>query len=400
MNQAISSVPESASRLETIGQLRAQIVDVMPDAETMWHTAVQPARPGWAGRMARRAPPMEAPPAFRGHLSVEPDQAYGFLKERFAKLGYTPLLRRQGEHDLIVALAHLFPDGAQAKQQSVRWVPNILLLLLTIVSTTIMGAIMEQSAGLMKNPMLLFQQPALILTGIPASLTIMGILGVHELSHYFVARRHGLETTLPYFIPVPFGFGTMGAIIRIRTPWQNRKALFDVGVAGPLGGLLVALPLFFLGLMTSPHQLPIPEGTALGSPLLLRWIEDAVYAIRGIPKEHEIYVNAMTFAAWFGLVVTGFNLLPVGQLDGGHVAYAVLGRWARVLGVIVLGSLIILGMWMWNGWYIWAAFIFLSGWQHPAPLNALAPLGGKRLALGLLIFVLIVLLFTPAPFPI
>jgi Zn-dependent protease len=399
MNQGESNYPESTSRLETIGQLRAQLVDVMPDAETMWKVSTEPPR-GWASRLARRVQPIEPPLTFRGRLAVDADQAYKTLKERFATLGYTPLLRRHGDHDLIIALARVFPDGTQSKLPPARWVPNVLLLLLTIVTTTLMGAVMEQGELLVKNPMLFFQRPALILTGIPASLTIMSILGIHELGHYFMARRHGLETTLPYFIPVPFGFGTFGAIIRIRTPWQNRKALFDVGIAGPLAGLIVALPLFFLGLMISPHQLPIPEGTPLGSPLLLRWMENAVYAIRGIPEHHEIYVNAMTFAAWFGLVVTGFNLLPVGQLDGGHVAYAVLGRWARILGIVVLGTLVILGIWAWSGWYMWAAFIFLSGWQHPAPLNALAPLDRKRILLGLLAFVLIVLLFTPAPFPI
>lgn len=400
MNQEGSNLSESTSRLETIGQLRAQLIDMMPDAETMWRGAIEPPQ-GWAGRLARRTQPAEGgPPTFRGHLVVDSDQAYNLLRARFAELGFTPLFQRHGDYDLIIALPHVFPDGAQSKLPPARWIPNALLLLLTIVTTTLMGAVMEQGELLMQNPMLFFQRPALILTGIPASLTIMSILGVHELGHYFVARRHGLETTLPYFIPVPFGFGTFGAIIRIRTPWQNRKALFDVGVAGPLAGLLVALPLFFLGLMTSPHQPPIPEGTPLGSPLLLRWMENAVYAIRGIPEHHEIYVNAMTFAAWFGLVVTGFNLLPVGQLDGGHVAYAVLGRWARILGIAVLGALVILGIWAWSGWYMWAAFIFLSGWQHPAPLNALAPLGRKRGLIGLLVFALIVLLFTPAPFPI
>jgi membrane-associated protease RseP (regulator of RpoE activity) len=262
-----------------------------------------------------------------------------------------------------------------------------------------MGAVIEQSQALMQDPLLLFRQPALLLTGLPASMTIMSILGVHELGHYFVARRHGLETTLPYFIPVPFGFGTFGAIIRIRTPWENRRALFDVGLAGPLAGLVVALPLFFLGLMLSPHRPPMPDGMPLGSPILLRWMEDAVYALRRIPEHHEIYVNSMTFAAWFGLVVTGFNLLPVGQLDGGHVAHALLGRWGRVVGIVVLIGLVVLGALAWEGWYMWAAMIFLSGWQHPDPLNTVAPLGRARTVIGLFTFILIALLFTPTPFP-
>jgi membrane-associated protease RseP (regulator of RpoE activity) len=259
---------------------------------------------------------------------------------------------------------------------------------------------LEQGEALQQNPMIFFERPSLLLTGIPAALTIMGILGIHELAHYFVARKHGLQSSLPYFIPSPFGIGTFGAIIRIQTPWENSKALFDVGMAGPVAGFLVALPLFFVGLLISPAMPPIPEGVPLGSPLLLRWIEELVYLIRGIPQDHEIYVNAMTFAAWFGLVVTGFNLLPVGQLDGGHVAYAVLGRWARLVGIAVLVLLALLGALVWQGWYVWAGLILFSGWRHPAPLNTLAPLGKTRTIVGVAILVLLILLFTPAPFPI
>lgn len=393
-----SSTYEPISRLEMVGQLRALLVDVMPDAETMWSTLGRQPGTNAPGRMARQSA-MQNPLAFRGHLAVDSEEAYPLLRERFASLGYTPLLRQEGDYDVAVALPLLFESARQGAKPA-RWMPNLILLLITIVTTTLMGAVMEQGELLAQNPLALFQQPLLILTGIPASLTIMSILGVHELAHYFVARRHGLATTLPYFIPVPFGFGTFGAIIRIRTPWENRRALFDVGLAGPLAGFLVALPLFFVGLLLSPARPPIPDGVPLGSPLLLKWVENLVYLIRGIPQDYEIYVNAMTFAAWFGLVVTGFNLLPVGQLDGGHVAYAVLGRWARVLGFVVLASLIPLGFLLWNGWFVWAAFIFLSGWQHPEPLNALAPLGLKRLALGIGAFALIVLLFTPAPFPV
>jgi membrane-associated protease RseP (regulator of RpoE activity) len=394
------------SRLEIIGQLRAHLTDIMPEAETLWATqraAEENANDRRPLARVLRLPgrqTIENPIAFRGHLATDSAQAYGLLRGRFAGLGYTPLLRHQEGFDFVIAIPYVFGSKEGSKATPRKWVPNLVLLLITLLTTTLMGAIMEQSELLMANPRLLFQQPWLILTGIPASLTIMSILGIHELAHYFVARRHGLETTLPFFIPIPFGFGTFGAIIRIRTPWENRKALFDVGVAGPLAGLLIAFPLFFVGLMLSPARPPIPEGTSLGSPLLLRGIEELVYAIRAIPPEHEIYVNAMTFAAWFGLVVTGFNLLPVGQLDGGHVSYAVLGRWGKTVGILTLVSLVALGTFVWSGWYVWAAFIFLSGWQHPAPLNALEPLGRKRMILGILVFVLTALLFTPAPFPI
>jgi membrane-associated protease RseP (regulator of RpoE activity) len=367
---------EPISRLEIVGKLRAQLTDVMPDAETLW----------------QQSGPSNV--QFRGHLAIDPTSAYSMLRERFATLGYTPLLRNQSGYDVIVAIRHLF------RAQRTRPIGNIILFLLTLVTTTLTGAVLEQGEVLQQNPMIFFERPLLLLTGIPAALTIMGILGIHELAHYFVARRHGLQSSLPYFIPSPFGVGTFGAIIRIQTPWENSKALFDVGMAGPVAGFLVALPLFFVGLLISPAMPPIPEGVPLGSPLLLRWIEELVYLIRGIPQDHEIYVNAMTFAAWFGLVVTGFNLLPVGQLDGGHVAYAVLGRWARLVGIAVLVLLALLGALVWQGWYVWAGLIFFSGWRHPAPLNTLAPLGKTRTLVGVAILVLLILLFTPAPFPI
>lgn len=383
---------EPISRLEVIGQLRAQLVDVLPDAETLWH--LQPEGPS----TRRKREVTDGSFAFRGHLAMDSSEAYALLRERFAALGYTPLFRQQGGYDIVIAIRRVF-GSSTAHSGARQWLPNLILLLITVVTTTLMGALYERGDVILQDPSIVLQRPWILLAGIPASFTIMSILGVHELAHYFAARKHGLETSLPYFIPVPFGFGTFGAIIRIRTPWENRKALFDVGLAGPLAGLMVALPLFFIGLLNSPAQLPIPEGSPLGSPLLLRWIEDWVYAVRGIPPNHEIYVNAMTFAAWFGLVVTGFNLLPAGQLDGGHVAAAVLGRWARVLGSAVLVGLVILGTVIWNGWFTWAVFIFLSGWRHPAPLNALEPLGWKRQVIGILAFILIILLFTPSPFP-
>lgn len=375
MEENKNPISEPTSRLELIGQLRSRLIEVLPDAETLW---------------SQRE---EATISFRGHLALDPERAYALLRGRFAEIGYTPLLREQDGYNVVVALPHVF------EPKPTRWIVNLVLLVLTLLTTTAMGAVMEQGERLLENPRLLFEQPLLFLTGIPASLTLMSILGIHELAHYFVARKHNLDRSLPYFIPVPFAFGTLGAIIFAREPWENRKTLFDVGIAGPLAGFAVALPLFFIGLMLSPASPPIPDSTPLGSPLLLRWIEDLVYLLRGIPQDHEIYVNAMTFAAWFGLVITGVNLLPAGQLDGGHIAHALLGRWASVLGIFVLLTLFALGAVMWKGWFLWAAFILFSGWQHPAPLNALAPLGKKRAVIGVLVWLLTFLLFTPVPFP-
>lgn len=189
----------------------------------------------------------------------------------------------------------------------------------------------------------------------------------------------------------------MGAIIRIRAPWESRKALFDVGIAGPVAGLIIALPIFFVGLLISPVLPPQPNSVTLGSPLLLRWLEDLVHVIRQIPPGYDIYVNAMAYFAWFGVVITGYNLMPIGQLDGGHVIYALLGRWAQVVGIITLVAMFALGALVWNGWYVWAALIMFSGWRHPPPLNSVAPLGTRRMVVGILLFVLAALILTPLP---
>jgi hypothetical protein len=374
-NTDASSPPEPSSRLELIGQLRTCLIELMPDAETLWNQS------------------NDSTIAFRGHLTMDADQAYATLRECFAERGYTPLLRRQKESDVVIAIHQAF-----APQRRTHWAINLILFLLTLCTTTLMGALIEQGELLLENPRLLLEQPGLLLTGLPAALTIMGILGVHELAHYFVARRHGLDSSLPFFIPMPFSpVGTMGAIIRIRAPWASRKALFDVGIAGPVAGLVVALPIFFFGLLTSPVLPPQPNSVALGSPLLLRWMENLVHVIRQIPPGHDIYVNAVAYFAWFGVIITGYNLMPIGQLDGGHVIYALLGRWAQVVGIITLIAMFTLGALVWNGWYVWAALIMFTGWRHPPPLNTVAPLGTTRTVVGILLFLLTILLVTPIP---
>jgi len=372
---------ENTSRLEAVAQLRAQLAGILADTETLWETA-----PKQSGAQVLR---------FRGHMITDSGEGYPLLRQRFAALGYTPIVRREGEYEVVTALPIVFASSTPK-----RWWINLVLFLLTIASTTLVGAVLEQELPFDESMMRIFQDPRLLLSGIPASLTIMGILTVHEFGHYFAARKHGLDSSLPYFIPLPFGLiGTMGAIIRMRTPWEDRDALFDVGAAGPLAGIAIALPLFFIGLMVSPALPPQPGGVPLGTPLLLRWMEDLVYVLRGIPQDYDIYVNSWAFTAWFAVFVSGLNLLPIGQLDGGHVAYAVLGDRMRVLSTVVLVVLGALAIFLWSGWYMWIGFSFLSGWMHPPPLNALAPLSKTRRILGYCVFALMVLLFTPAPFP-
>lgn len=383
-----------AHRLEMIGLLRTHLAGILADAQTVWEPSAR--APGLAGQLVRRLGSSRTLVAFRGHLTMDPGEGYRLLRQRFETIGYTPTLHREGEWEVVTALPAVFGQSRPRRP----WV-NLLLFALTFLTTTFMGALLEQSELLVERGLTLFlEQPWRLLSGIPTALTIMGILGLHELAHYFTARKNKLDSSLPYFIPVPFGFGTFGAIIRMRTPWENRNALFDVGVAGPIAGILVALPLFFLGLLSAEAMPPMPEGMPLGTPLLLRWMEDIVYLVRGIPEQYELYISAWAFAAWFGIVVSGFNLMPIGQLDGGHVAYALFGKYTRYLSIAVLIAIAVMAFLLWGGWFAWLAFTFLSGWLHPPPLNMLEPLSKGRVLLGIGVLILTALIFTPIPFPV
>ncbi len=258
------------------------------------------------------------------------------------------------------------------------WV-NILLFLLTIASTYFVSQ-----------------------SGVYV-VSIMGILFCHEMGHYVTARRYGIRATLPYFIPMPLPpFGTLGAVIRMEHVVPNRKALFDVGVAGPLAGLVVALPVTIYGLAHSPI-VPLSgmaEGTLqLGDSLLFKFLS---YLVVGpVPKGYDVVLHPAAYAGWVGLLVTALNLLPVGQLDGGHVVYAMLGgRKSRLVFYLALvGFAVILVFFYW-GWALMVIFIVVFALKHPPPLDDWTPIGKKRLILGIVVMVIFFLSFTPVPFKI
>jgi membrane-associated protease RseP (regulator of RpoE activity) len=204
-----------------------------------------------------------------------------------------------------------------------------------------------------------------------------------------------VDVTLPYFIPVPFGLGTFGAFIQMKSPAQDKKALFDVGVTGPLAGFVVAIPALIVGLLMSPVVPYDGRSDALGTSLLVEWL---VNLFRPHPAGYAVALSPVALAAYFGLLVTGFNLLPIGQLDGGHVAYTLLGRWARPVALATLVSLVFMGTLFWNGWLTWAFLVMLTGIDHPAPLNEVTELDTGRRILGWLTLGLFVLLVTPKPF--
>jgi membrane-associated protease RseP (regulator of RpoE activity) len=239
---------------------------------------------------------------------------------------------------------------------------------------------------------------------------LLGILFCHEMGHYVTARYYGMDVTLPYFIPAPPSFlgvpflGTFGAIIRMQSPPRHRRALLHIGAAGPIAGFCVALPAMIYAYATST-VVPLSTGMggpSLAEPLLLQIIG---YLIVGpLPSDMSLALNSVGLAAWFGLLVTVFNLLPIGQLDGGHIIYALLGRRARYVSRAVIGALLVLGVldlawpgWGWPGWILWAFLGWLSGRRQPTVLDQHAPLSRSSQVIAAIALVIFILCFMPVP---
>jgi membrane-associated protease RseP (regulator of RpoE activity) len=239
-----------------------------------------------------------------------------------------------------------------------------------------------------------------LLAGLPYAITLLGILGVHELGHYVAARLHGVQATLPYFIPLPFGLGTLGALIHIKSPMKDRRVLFDIGLAGPYAGLFVAFPLFLLGLFLSSSQIvPVTLDALtlerLGSSIFMNIALDF---LADVPQGQTIIVHPILFAAWWGIFVTAINLLPVGQLDGGHTSYALFGRYAHPIALITFLLLIVAGALLQQlSWFIWAFFIMLGGLRHPPPMNDISDVGPVRKVVGIITIFVFVVIFVPVP---
>ncbi|HKZ69121.1 MAG TPA: site-2 protease family protein [Anaerolineales bacterium] len=331
---------------------------------------------------------------FIGRLLTTAEDAYRIVGERFRRLGYTAFLRRENGEDVIVA-----QRGVSRLTQSNPLI-NLALLLATIATTMFAGAGFAQVniARALQLASTAGQWGGLLealAAGAPFAITLLLILGVHEMGHYIAARIHGVSVTLPYFIPFPFGLGTFGAFIQLKSPVENRKALFDVGLAGPVAGFVVAVPLLIVGLLASGVVPSVSEAGRLGTSVLVRWLLDFVHP-HG--PGYAVALHPIAIAAWFGMLVTGFNLLPMGQLDGGHVAYAVLGKFARPLAYLAFGALILMGFTVWSGWWTWAFLAMLTGLRHAQPLNDITPLDPVRKFVGALTLLWFLLIITPKPF--
>ena len=239
-----------------------------------------------------------------------------------------------------------------------------------------------------------------LLLGLPYSITVLAILLAHEMGHYLTCRYYGIRATLPFAIPAPFPFpfGTLGAVIRIKSPFRDRRQLFDVGIAGPLAGFVLIVPALIIGLgYSTDFTPPSPGGTTyeFGEPLLFRLAAE-LFVPAG--EDWNINLHPIGWAAWFGMLATGMNLLPIGQLDGGHIVYALLGRRGhRTVSYAALGGLVALGIWCFFGYLCFAVILVFMGLKHPAPSVPAGTLDRRRILAAVAGLLLLVLTFIPAP---
>ncbi|MGQ9570375.1 MAG: site-2 protease family protein [Thermodesulfovibrionales bacterium] len=269
---------------------------------------------------------------------------------------------------------------------------HLLLFIITFLSTLFAGAM---QAGIN-----VIERPEMIHKGFPFALTLMSILLAHELSHYFASKRYRVKATLPYFIPAPTLIGTFGAFIKMKSPIFTREALFDIGISGPLAGFIISLVVSIIGLSYSKivSLQEVKGGISLGDSLLFSILSDLILDYR--PGIQDILLHPIAFAGWIGFFVTSINLLPVGQLDGGHIAYALFGEKHEHLSKIFVLLMLLLGLFLWIGWAVWAFLLLILGLRHPPILHSEIPLDGKRRFLGWLSFGILILTFIPVPFKI
>jgi len=329
--------------------------------------------------------------AFGGRLLLPPASALSELLARFRPFGYTPFL--QTAEGLTWVRALPFVDVDVPARPGL----NLSLFVLTVIATFLAGALPLGAIPFVDvNPL----TEGNVASGAQFAGTLLAILGTHEFGHYFTARAYGASVSLPFFIPAPppFLFGTLGAIIRMRSPARNRNSLFDIAAAGPLAGLVVALPALWIGLGWSKIG-AVPAGAAVvfGDSLLMRGFTWLMFG--QLPPGHDVFVHPVALASWVGLFVTALNLIPVGQLDGGRIAYALFGPWHRQVSIATFVGLLALGTVTGSAnWFVWAFLLFfVLGFRHQPPLDDLSPLTRGRYAVGVLCLVLLVLLIPPVP---
>lgn len=360
----------------------------------------------------------------RGQLLRPSADIFSRWLAEFNSRGFTPFLR-QDEKEASVSGQNVVLQVMRGVVPRTRSNPliNLLLFVITLLSTLFVGVLygvdieMDPSAGILALIWQILTTPSLLVQGAPFAITLLGILSAHEFGHYFAARYHKVAVTLPYFLPMPFGFGTLGAFIRLKEPVPDRRKLFDIGVAGPLAGLALAVPLLFYGLSTSEVLIPptMPGAMLEGNSIFYYFAKLWTFG-QPLPNPAtgmDVMMNDITFAAWIGLLVTALNLLPLGQLDGGHTVFALFGKGARIFNWATLGGMLLLGVAGlgavqaripglenvgWSGWFMWLVLInVLGGPFHPPPLDDVTELDPRRRWLGYAVIAIFVLIFVPVP---
>lgn len=370
---------------------------------------------------------------FRGRLlEVDTERTFFQLEEKLKSFQMAPLFRiEEGRHVILIV------DYSKVPGESNPWI-NLLMFLLTVVSVLLTGAFYNSETLLTGDmakdiPVILakFTTFSLIKEGWPFAVSMLGILVAHEFGHYLMGHHYGIRMTLPYFIPLPFSpFGTMGAVINMKEKPRNRRQLLDIGLAGPLAGLIVTIPVLYIGLkLSSLDTLPMvnagPTAETLsleGNSIIYLFLKFLVFGkLLPAPVDFgqagpvfywlryfftstpfpaggtDVMLSSVAWAGWAGLLVTALNLIPAGQLDGGHVLYVLVGKERmQKLYPVLLVSLIGLGF-VWSGWWFWAAILFLFGRFYAEPADQITPLDNKRKILAILGLVIFLLVFIPVP---
>lgn len=315
----------------------------------------------------------------RGHLKGAPEAVYPPMRRRVERLGYTPYMRPHGQaHEI------LFVPGVAARSPTNPQI-NLVLFIATIISTIFTGAI-------------LFDENFNLANGLMFGGALMGILTAHEAGHYVVSRLRQVPVTLPYFIPLPAPLsftGTMGAVIVQREPFENRRTLLEIAAAGPIAGFIVAGPLLIIGYLLSNIEPNLPSNGDViyfGDSLLTLLMT----VLRFGTPDALINLHPIGFAAWIGLLITGINLLPAGQLDGGHVVYALLGHRAKYVSYATIAVMAALAF-VSQTWILWVVLLFLFGRHHPPSLNEAVTLKPVHFLLIVACVLIFVLVFVPRP---
>lgn len=283
---------------------------------------------------------------------------------------------------------------------------NVLLFVVTVFTTFFIGFSWSmnyvyadriiQDVKFSITPEMMMN-PQIIFLSMLYAIALIGVLLGHELGHFLTCRYYKIDATLPYFIPAPTLIGTLGAFIKIKSPITQKRQLFDIGIAGPLTGFILSVPTLIYGLSLSKvvPSIPREESIIFGEPLLLKIAGSMIF--KGVSADFDVILHPVAFAGWVGILVTALNLFPIGQLDGGHIFYALVGQRAKKFYGWILAAFIIMGVFFWIGWFIWVLLISVLGLKHPHIIDEDVPLSPRRKFLVFVVLIIFVLSFIPDP---